>query len=473
MLINAPRWLFLATLVYAPWAYGCTRPWTIDILNGLLGASMFLWVAGCAARRAWPAVPRVPVMVAALLVAQAWWMVANAKSEYDPVALHYVPLSPWLSWAPGSLHKALSMTAAMRMTALLWAGCFCCDLARRVVWRKRLLLTMALTGVSIVVFGLTQRLVGAQSIFWAQEDTGRTFFAAYRYHANAGSFINLIWPIIAGLFLVSLRKEEDDPRKRFFWGAALIVCLAGVVVNASRAANVLALGLLGVWVARFLWGRKRGAHHRTPIKPATMIVISLSLIMLLAAVAAFGGLDTSLRRWSKVSEEWSARNPRLLVAQVCMRMLPDAGAFGFGPGTFQTVFPYYTSELGDEISGVWECAHDDYLQMLLEWGLVGGGLWAIYLLGGVAVSLRTAARNGLRLAAADRLVLFSVWTALLGVFLHAGMDFPLQVASIQLYVVVLGALLWSCRSWVSKGQSHTRMQTKVRSARELCDAAVN
>ena len=41
-LINAPRWLLLGTLVYAPWAYGTTPLWAVDILNILLAICLGL-----------------------------------------------------------------------------------------------------------------------------------------------------------------------------------------------------------------------------------------------------------------------------------------------------------------------------------------------------------------------------------------------------------------------------------------------
>jgi len=455
LLVSTPRWLLLAALIYAPWAYGGTRPWTVDVLNLVLGAIIILWLMGCAVRRVWPVIPRVPLVVAGCLLAQAWWMVLNAKSEYDTTAFQYVPLSPWLSWAPGSLHRSLSLSTAIRASALLAVGCFCCDLARRPLWRRRLLFTMALTGLSLVVFGMLERLTGAPRIFWGPVDQGESFFATYRYHANAGAFINIVWPVTAGLLLVAFRKE-DDLRKRVFWSAALILCLAGVFVNASRAANLIALALVGLWLGWIFWKRRRGSN-RPPVKPAMLVVACMAVVILLAFVAAFGGLDTSLRRWGKFDQEWSARNPRLLVAEVCMRMLPDAGCCGFGPGVFQTVFPYYTTDLGDEISGVWLYAHDDYLQTLVEWGWLGGCLWAVYVLGGLIFSWVIAGSYRAQLSATDRLTLFAVWAAFIGVMIHAGMDFPLQVASIQLYVVVLLGLLWSCRSWIGTTASRSRL----------------
>jgi hypothetical protein len=36
-----------------------------------------------------------------------------------------------------------------------------------------------------------------------------------------------------------------------------------------------------------------------------------------------------------------------------------------------------------------------------------------------------------------------------GVLLHALGDFPLQIASIEVYVSVMAGMLWSCRSWLN------------------------
>src|ERR1043165_7408865 len=53
LLVTTPRWLLLAALIYAPWAYGGTRPWTVDVLNLVLGAIMILWLMGCAVGLWW------------------------------------------------------------------------------------------------------------------------------------------------------------------------------------------------------------------------------------------------------------------------------------------------------------------------------------------------------------------------------------------------------------------------------------
>jgi O-antigen ligase len=167
----------------------------------------------------------------------------------------------------------------------------------------------------------------------------------------------------------------------------------------------------------------------------------------MVSVAAMAGLEVSSRRWAKVEELFSHNNPRLLVDYTCCKMIPDAGWFGFGPGTFRIAFPYYTHELKDAVSGIWRYAHQDYLQTFIEWGRIGAFLWAAWLLGGLFNSARALRRAGDQFSFRERALHLGMATAVAGALLHAMVDFPLQIASIQLYLGVLLAFMWSQPAW--------------------------
>ena len=93
--------------------------------------------------------------------------------------------------------------------------------------------------------------------------------------------------------------------------------------------------------------------------------------------------------------------------------------------------------------------------------MVGGALWAAYLAGAIAFSCWTLLRTRSHITVNDRLCFFAILTALGGVALHASMDYPLQVASIQLYVVVLTAMLWSSRAWIRRSNVLTRLEKRL------------
>jgi hypothetical protein len=92
--------------------------------------------------------------------------------------------------------------------------------------------------------------------------------------------------------------------------------------------------------------------------------------------------------------------------------------------------------------------HEDYLQTVLEWGWLGSTLWALLFFGGITVGIRSYKQY----AASDwtprrRVLQPLVIIALIGVALHAIIDFPLQIASIQLYVATYLGLCWGSSSW--------------------------
>lgn len=444
-LINAPRWLLLAALVFAPWACGSTGVEASQFLAWMLSGAFVLWAVVGGLRRTWPAVPRVAAALAALLGILGWFMALNARYDYEVLSHHFSARAQWFPGAAGSLHRELSMISAFQTMAMLAAFIMTCDLVRYSQWRKRLLLTAALTGTSIALLGLVQKCTGATSIFWGAENMGQTFFATYRYHANAGAFLNLTWPLVAGFLTLSFFTMAPGWQKAV-WSAAFVVCLAGVFVNTSRASSALGVLLL---MAGSGWGAWQVLRGRFPgLTPSMALVTGLILIGLVGSVAALAGLDSSVHRWSRFGLEVSDQNPRLLASEVCMDMVPQAGWFGFGPGTFPTAFPYFTERFGNHLRGVWLNAHQDYLQTLIEWGFVGAVIWGLLVFGGVGYSVQRAFRHRAALAIPARITHVGILLSVAGVLLHALVDFPLQIASIQLYLAVLLGLLWGSRNWL-------------------------
>jgi O-antigen ligase len=180
-------------------------------------------------------------------------------------------------------------------------------------------------------------------------------------------------------------------------------------------------------------------------------VCAIYLAAILAAVAAlvvFSGWERTASKWTVTQSQLNADNPRWQALQAAAHILPDSGAFGLGPGTFAAAFPHYTGPLGDAIAGIWRYAHNDYLQTAIEWGVCGALVWAVLFFGGIARSFaccRQLAAKRPRVQTRERLVYFCAGLSLVGVAIHALVDFPLQIASLQLYVATFLGLGWTAQ----------------------------
>ncbi len=459
--MDAPRWLLLVTLVYAPWAFGCTLDWTVGLLEVLLGCVLISWGIRCWLRKSWPRIHPVLIGSCAWLILQAWWMSLNGTSTPNQSGASASTASLFAS-APGSINPAASTLMALRITLLLGAACFACDLARHSLWRKRLYWTMGLTGTSVIVLGLMQRLGNAPGIFWNTHYSSETFFATYDYHANAGSFINLTWPLMAGLLVSSLLKGTSLVQ-RIFWTIALSISLVGVFVNTSRAASFLCVVLLLVlliWFAFFV------CRRLLPQLNLAVVLVTLFLLLLIVGGAAIiVGTERTYQHWSVFQRnELNAQNPRLLSAQVCLEILPEAHALGFGPGTFKTILTTHAERVKTAIPPNLDYAHQDYLQTILEWGFLGAAFWFVLLFGSLAYATGMQFKHGAQWPSKDRVLYFVVLVSLLGVAAHALVDYPFQIASIQLYIVVLVGVLWSSRSWQSHRETEHLRKAELTAA---------
>jgi hypothetical protein len=435
---EGPRWLLLGTLVYAPWAYGSTNPETINVLNLLLGGVLLWWAARLALERRKPRIPSALLVVGGLILVTGWWMVINASAIYDSEFEIFARLHRPFDFLPGSVDRIISATWMLRATLLLGCIWFVADLVTRPEWLLRLWYTIGAAGASIALLGLLQKGSGAKTIFWQQGDWPEStyFFATYYYHANAGAFLNLILPVVAGLAWRAIHQPHAR-RQRAIWINAFVLVLVAVFSNTSRMSQFIgALTLVALSIGfakpmRRAWAKA----DRWPV-----ILGAVAVVVAILAVAQASHLDRGLKRWELFSKELP-ENDRWLAAKAAMEGVPDAGWFGFGPGTFRAVFPHYGDAAHPPLDGYWEVLHNDYLQTLLEWGVIGSILWSIVFLGGISAAISLLPRSQL-LSSRWRLILPLLIVALVGVALHSAVDFPLQIASIQLYVATYVGVCW-------------------------------
>lgn len=460
-LCEGARWIFLGALIFAPWAYGGTTSESIVAINWLLGSALVLWglgrlllsedrTAGISdPEHRWS--PPLILTIATLgILIFGWWMVFNAKAIYDSPYSVFVPLPHFEPAMPGSIDYAISAAWMVRATLLLGVIWFVAEFSRDQRWVLRLWWTLALAGGSIATLGLLQKASGAEMIFWQSDSflTEKTFFATYYYHANAGAYLNLVLPAAIALAIRGFVKRSAP----FVGALSLVLCLLLVmasIANTSRGSQAVAALLvvaLTVCLRDILFSLVRRIEKKTLLLAAGLIAFTI------LAMAGASHLDQSLGRWHELQSKLEG-DSRWLASRAALLAVGDAGWIGFGPGTFRAVFPRYSAGFPGGTRWVWRFLHEDYLQTVMEWG-AGATFWAVAFFGSIWNAMRTLRRRAdVILSGRQRLFLTSAVLALGGVALHALVDFPLQIASLQLYGATYVGICWGVRPEVrSRGE---------------------
>ena len=429
--------LLIATLTFAPWCWACTWPGGIHTLDLFLLVAAVFGLAEACARRAWP--PRGLMLAATLILAQGWAMTLNSRSLFAVATGLFAPLEQPLDGWPGSVERDLSWEMMARITALLGAALVAASLGKSQAWCHRLMHVVIATAASLVLLGCAQRWSRAGDIFWGASRHLDYFFATFRNVTNAGEFFNLAAPLAAA---VAWNAPVREPLYKAWTVCALAVVVAGSCICGSKIAPLLIAGL-GIFFlllhAREIWQQPTRGSHR--------VVVALVLIGAVALIAWGAGFGVTQNRWHRLFDPSGQATwiDRLRVDRACAAGLPDAGLFGFGPGTFATIFPSLEKQLVQPPPGRWLFAHDDYLQTALEWGVIGTAAWALYFFGALVVLARGLRRDAWRRE--DRTCAVGLLAALLGIAVMALVDFPFQIASLQLDAAVIAGLGWSSRAW--------------------------
>jgi hypothetical protein len=485
---DSAKCLFFAALIAAPWFYGGTTATSIVVINWLLGAALLLWTLELIVNRRLPRFPKFLVLLVATLLVIGGWMAINAGSIYDAEFGTFASINKLVPHVPGSVDYAISAAWMIRGALLLMSILFVVDLSRDDKCLIQLWQVIVIAGGSIALLGLLQKATGAEAIFWQTpiSNYGKTFFGSYYYHANAGAFLNLVLPLSAGL-AVRTFGTPSSPLVRSLWLTMFLLNLAAIAANTSRGAQLIAavivLALLWQLGPRIFRGLSRSEKN-------VALAGAAAIFLVLYAIGQASHLEQPIYHW-KQSEQIS-QDARWLATRVALHSLPEVGVLGYGPGTFRAVFPALNKD--HLASGTWRFLHEDYLQTAIEWGWIGGAIWGLLFFGGMAVAARSVHRQrALRRRAAGkteklktetlktevtgqssdisaqisasqrfsisaftqewsrrrRLILPMAIIALGGVALHALIDFPLQIESIQLYVATYLGLCWGAARWNS------------------------
>lgn len=317
-------------LVFAALVLGAIQPWSRATLGLLALGAMLCWAArvAVAGKLIWVHTPLdLPLAVGAAYV----------------VALYAV--SP-VEWIPRQ--EMLLVLTYASVYFLVTQHCARSQRQHVLLW---LLMTLA---VGITAYGLINRLRGVDMVWWIPyEDIFHRVRGTFRNPNHFAGFLELTLAVALAHLLWSGRGAAQ----RIVLAYAACVMFIGIAFSGSRGGYLSTGGML-VFVAVAV---TRGVTKRW--WPALVIV----LLGVLAGLYGFYGFE-ALR--SRVFSPQMGRvdTSRMWMWQAAWQIFLEHPWFGAGPCMFNAVYARYRDPLDQFIP---EYVHNDYLQTLCDYGIMG------------------------------------------------------------------------------------------------------
>lgn len=328
----------------------------------------------------------------------------------------------------------LAMTEATMMTVVLTTFYLLCRAAATSARDIMVLLVgLVVVGTAEALYGLLNLLSGNEYLLIYKREMfldcatgtliGRAHFA-YLMEMTA--------PISMALLAVEARQARvyhttDSTGRAVAAATATVAMLLALIFSRSRMGIMAIVGasIIVIGLSRLLAPAKLGDEEPRGSKR------SLAVALTLAAVLAFGvliGLEAVFERFTELEYDFQASRQKAWMAT--LSMFRDAPLFGHGWGTFrELVVGYQPRPTGDFFAH----AHNEYLEVLAEGGIVGIGIvgYLLYL-----YARRLVEALGKQLDYRQRTIIIGLGVATTSVLLHSVADFGLRIPGIALAFMV-------------------------------------
>lgn len=295
--------------------------------------------------------------------------------------------------------------------------------------------TIMIFGFCLALFGMTQSFTSPTKVYWMRELNQSTAFGPFINRHHFAGYMELTIALPLGLLFAG---AVDREKKLLFIFIAGLMGVA-LVMTASRGgiislvAEVIFLALVtAIWRKPSEERRRRTRSWLKNVAVRAGLAAAL-LVSLFIGVLMLGG-EMSINRL--IVDSVNTNDPttgRAHFWSVTLEIIKAHPLLGTGLGAFGVVYTRFDSR-----NGLFrlEQAHNDYLQVLSDGGIIGAALalafvGLLFYRGSVRAGSRDDFRRGIALASLG---------GCFAVLVHSFFDFTLHTTSNALLFLVLAAL---------------------------------
>lgn len=375
-------------LLFGPLAFGAVEPWSIFLMEAGSAALFLLWLGKQA-------------------------LEGEMKIRWNPL---FLPMAVFGLLIVSQLIFRWSAyphdTASLAL--LYFSYAMLCFLAGQALLRgsqaRNLAIVFSLYGAVLATFSLIQGISSNGKLYWIRQPRmGGWIYGPYVNHNHYAGLMEMLVPIPLVLSLTRLASGKTRAA-----AAAVAAVMVGTIFLSGSRGGMLAIVTELLILAVLLIKQQRGLR--------TAIGIGVFLVIVVGLLAWVGGSELSKRiATAGPSHTEITSDVRHYINHDGLRMFLKKPVLGWGLGTFPVVYPqfrtFYTNFFVNQ-------AHNDYLQLLVEMGLLGFGTMLWFL---VTVYTRAIKKIGYWTNEISGAVTLACVLGLSGILVHSAVDFNLQI----------------------------------------------
>ena len=342
------------------------------------------------------------------------------------------------TWMPISIYPYSTKTEFFKVLAYI--GMFFLITNTPGMRINRIVVVIISVGFCISLLGILQKLTGTKDIYWVRDASYATHFGPYVNRNHFAGYIGMVIPVALGLLVsrfasVAFFKNADRRsiaakfQSHFFANLLLtfviVIMISALFLSLSRG-GIMSFAVAVVAFCTLVgFTRLRGVMGRGWRIMASVIVITFVFLMWL-------GLDPILNRMSDLSSP-----TRYEVYENTINMAKDFPVFGTGLGTFQYIYPGYKTL---QSQAYYDHAHNDYLELISDSGLVG---FVIVLSGFIMFFWKTLVRWWERRHYYAKGVALGGVCSVIAILAHSFTDFNLHIPANALFLSIILGLTYN------------------------------
>jgi O-antigen ligase len=290
-------------------------------------------------------------------------------------------------------------------------------------------------GALLAFFGILQRLANPDGIYGMRETPQAIPFGPFVNQHHFAGFMQMTGGAALALLLTGGHARD----KKILLALGFITMAAAAIFTSSRG------GLLGflamsasATVLSYFANKKRSTRKTDPEQQVSagglaMVTGSIGFVIVIVGLVLFLGGNDALVRGMGATGQADISSGRLHFWPVALQIFQDHPIIGAGFDAFGVAYTRYDTWSG---SLRVEQAHNEYLQMLAEGGVIAIVCTATF----IFLLFRKGFQNVTRASGLLQTASIGALAGCLGILVHSFFDFPLRTPSNAFFFLLLSAI---------------------------------